>query len=541
MLNYVNVASYQKSLDTGPRRSIIGLVFQDSSTITVEARYLARMGILGVLPLAKYSTGDTLALRALPGLPIERWPVVYVSHIGEGCRTIASRPSRVMATVILLDHPLHDQQSLKTFNEPILEFSRWLGDEDLTRTVLDRLRDDTHEGVTPLPELPLRAADPDSTMAVFQDVYARLGTEKADAEVLWREVVQNDAEFAPAQMLLLHALLTGSDYAAIQQSAWDVLTLNHVYDNTTMVTEVRQPPYGWNDRNPVFVAAQTLVGLGMPDSADALHAVFLPVAKALAAGEESYDGGPHLEAARALAALRHYDLAWIACQNAAYWRGVSQEAAFPEALDVALDIARAWKQKDLTDTLLLMQPETKLPARRADEARPAFTLPREYEASEEVTQAIFRLSTEDLFLASGDFLLVHRYGRWNFLTQGYPGRIRAIETLAIMNYRKLINFVGGFAAGTLDDLLKPAASFTSDLQNELRYKLRSEIADYHVMMDANLIYIVGGATSDQMSTLQASEQQHYDLTEKILTGGGGGWFKFTSEWQDIADLLDASS
>ncbi len=143
---------------------------------------------------------------------------------------------------------------------------------------------------------------------------------------------------------------------------------------------------------------------------------------------------------------------------------MSQEAAYPEALTAALEIALDWNQADLFDTLILMQPETISPARSAEPARPTFTLPPEYEASEEVKQAIERLTREDLILTSGDFLLVYRYGRWNFMTQGYLGQTQAIETLAITSYRKLINFVGSFPAGTLDQRLQPTASLSSELQ-----------------------------------------------------------------------------
>ncbi len=59
------------------------------------------------------------------------------------------------------------------------------------------------------------------------------------------------------------------------------------------------------------------------------------------------------------------------------------------------------------------------------------------------------------------------------------------------------------------------------------------------MMQLGLIYIVGGATSDQMSTPQLSEQERREVTETILTKGGGGWFKFTADWQEIAGVLDA--
>ncbi len=148
MLNYVNAASYQQSLGEGPRRSIIDLTFHTAATIAQEARYLARSGVLGMLPLANYATGDTLALRALPGQPLARWQVVRISHVGEGWRTIASQPSRVLATAMVLDRPLQDQQALRTSTEPILEFSRWLGDdENLTRSVIDQLRDDTQDQI----------------------------------------------------------------------------------------------------------------------------------------------------------------------------------------------------------------------------------------------------------------------------------------------------------------------------------------------------------------------------------------------------------
>lgn len=538
MLDFAAIPSLIASLDDSPRHSLIGLHFYSAFDVPREARYLARLGVLGVVPLAVYTGGDALALRAVTGQPINRWPVVRVSHVGEGSRSFCSDSSRLMATVLLTDDLLEHQQALKTYRDLVLTWAEWLGDTDgFTRALITQLADESAYMFSPLPKLPLSAADPDSTLAYFSDVLARAASDGADSVARWRGVVERDASFAPAQALLLRALLDGGDDAAIRQTAWDVFTLNHGLDNVGMVEAVRQMPAGWGDRNPVIAAAQTLVERGAPDTAADLRDLLWPSVVALAADEDGYDGAAHLDAARALAEARQFRLAWAAVQNAAYWRSASQEAEYPEALETALDVARAWKQPALADVLQLAQAEK--PSARPQPAAPEITLPREYEASAATKQLMYRMMHEDLALVDGDLLLLYRYGRWNFITQGDVFGTRGIASLAILTTRELLNYLGNASEATVSDRLKPPGMLSSDLQNDLHYKLRPAIADYHRMMEWNLIYIVGGATSDQMFSPQLEDEQRRSLTEKILTEGGYGWFRFSATWQEVAEVLDA--
>lgn len=232
MLNLNTIDSLIETIENTPDDPFFNVSFHFSARVAFETRYVGRFGVIGVVAFAYSVNGDQLALRFLPGQPLTNWPVVRVSHIGEGCQTIASRLSRLMPAILQIDTPLQHQQALKIYSEKVLKYSNWLGDtEGITQAFINDSRDETADMFTALPHLPFSSADPDSVLALFDTVYERARNDPGNLVERWREVIQMDASYAPAQALRFKALLAGNDDSAIRQSAWDVLTLNHAVDN----------------------------------------------------------------------------------------------------------------------------------------------------------------------------------------------------------------------------------------------------------------------------------------------------------------------
>ncbi len=538
MLSLHSIDRLIKSIEDTPTDPVVEVSFHFSARIAPETRYVGRFGVIGVVAFAYYVGGDQLALRVVPGQPVANWPVLRISHIGAGSRTICSRLSRLMAAVLQIDTPLEHQQALKVYTEPILKYSQWLGDtEGITQAFIDASRDETAYMFAALPQLPFSSADPGSVLALFDRVYEQALNDPANLAERWREVTQIDATFAPSQVLRFKALLAGDADAALRQSAWDVLALNHAVDTVDMVERLRNPQFGWRYENPVLVAAQTLLERGLPPLDESLSVAFTPVIAGLAHDGEAYDGAAHLEAARALYARKNYDRAYVACQNAVYWRSIAQEAAYPEALAFALTIARSWKQPQLVRALELAQ-EQAAPARNAPPRTSQIALPRAVEWTPQAKDFLEKLASGEMAYVSGDWILIHRHQRWCWLSRSYVGGDKVIATLAILPAQKLANLISSFPPEASARQILPVVELPEDLQQDLRFKLLPEIDDYHYLLDKDHISITGGPTTEDIVTPQLELEARRELTHSILTSGGGGWFRFWGTWQEIEQALN---
>ncbi|MBX3080280.1 MAG: hypothetical protein KF716_01515 [Anaerolineae bacterium] len=543
MLNLNSIDNLLETIENTPDDPVLNVSFHFSARVAVETRYVGRFGVIGVVAFAYSVNGDQLALRFLPGQPIANWPVVRVSHVGEGCRTISSRLSRLMPAILQIDTPLQHQQALKIYSEKVLKYSAWLGDsEGITQALIDDLRDETADMFTALPHLPFSRADPDSVLALFDAAYERALNDPTDLAERWREVIHKDALFAPAQMLHFKALLAGNDATAIRRSAWDVLSLNHAIDNVYMVERVRHPEFGWPDENPVIVAAQTLLERGLPPMAESLSTAFTPVIEGLANDEESYDGTAHLEASRQLYAQKDYQHAYTASQNAVYWRNIAQEAAYPEALTFAVTVARDWQQPELVRSLELAQEkpapdktETAAPSISAPNNR---VLPRDVELSPQAKAFLDQLASGEMAYVSGDWILIYRHQRWNWLSQGYVGGDKIVTTLAVLTSQKLVNVISTIPPEEFASHIVSVTELPEKIQQELRFKLLPDVDDYHYLIDQKHMSITGGATTEDTVNPQHELEARCDLTRSILTSRGGGWFKFWATWQEIEQALN---
>ena len=538
MLDLNTIDSVIETIEATPTDPVVNVSFHFSARVAVETRYVGRFGVIGVVAFAYYVGGDQLALRVVPGQPLANWPVVRVSHIGEGCRTISSRISRMMAAILQIDTPLEHQQALKVYSEKVLKYSDWLGDsEGITQAFINNARAETADMFAALPQLPFSSADPDSVLALFDRVYAQALNDPTNLTERWHEVIQMDAAFAPAQALHFKALLAGDDDSAIRQSAWDVLMLNHAIDTVYMVERVRHPQFGWPDENPVLIAAQTLLERGLPPIAEALSAVFMPVIEGLVHDEEAYDGTAHLEAARQLSAQQDYERAYIASQNAVFWRNLAQETAYPEALAFALTIARQWQQPELIRSLELAQ-EKEAPAKTEPPVKSEIVLPREVEWSPQAKLFLEKLASGEMAYVSGDWILIHRHQRWCWLSLEHVGQHKTIATMAILTNQRLANVIPSIPPEEFAQQIVPVGELPEDLQQDLRFKLLPDIDDYHYLFDKKHMSITGGATTEDTVNPQLALEARRELTHSILTSRGGGWFKFWATWQEIEQALN---
>lgn len=536
MLNLDSVPQFLTSAGSSLNYPVLGMSFHKAGEVQVNARYLARQGLIGLLPVGEYRGGDQIALLAEPNQPLRRWHVVRASHIGEGWRTICSRLSLLAAFTLAADPPLQHQQDLRIHIDDILTTARLLGDSDgRAKAIVDVLHDADAYMFDALPSLPLSAADPEGIWTQFEAAYPPETASAAERAAVWRGIIERDAAFAPAQALLLRALLDLADEvddAAIRQTAWEVFMLNHAGDNAGMVEAVRRAP-GWGAANPIIAAAQALVVRGIPVADTPLRAAV----EQLARDEAAYDGAAHLGAAEQYLSRREYGRALVACQNAAFWRAYSQEAAFPEALNLALRLARAWKQKMLVDTLALAQPERPRQKVKGQQSAPQ---PTPAPLNPAIQNAKARLQSEGVLLFAGDTMLIYRHRRWHWLVQSYLGQTKTIVSLSILTEHRLEMLIGNFQS-SLDELLVPVASLSEELTLELRCKLLPEAADYHYLLQRNMISIGGGSTTDTIttSTPELDDDEHREITTKILTEGGHGIINFWRTGEEIAEALAA--
>ncbi len=538
MLNLNTIDSVIETIENTPDHPVLKVSFHFSARVAPETRYVGRFGVIGVVAFAYSLNGDQLALRVLPGQPLANWPVVRVSHIGEGCRTISSRLSRLMPAILQIDTPLEHQQALKIYTDSVLKYSNWLGDtEGVTEAFINASRDETADMFTPLPHLPFSSADPDSVLALFDRVYEQVLNDPTNLVERWREVIHVDAAFAPAQALHFKALLAGDDDAAIRQSAWDVLTLNHAVDNVYMVERVRNPQFGWPDENPVMIAAQTLLERGFPPMQESVSEAFTPVVEGLANDGEAFNGTAYLEAAQQVYAQKDYEHAYVASQNAVFWRNIAQEMTYPEALAFALTMARDWQQPQLVRALELAQ-ENEAPAKTETPAPSEIVLPRDVEWSPQSQIFLEKLSSGEMAYASGDWILIHRHKRWCWLSQGYLGGDKIIATLAILRSQTLANLISTIPPEEFAKQIVPVVELPEALQQDLRFKLLPDIDDYHYLLDKKHMSITGGAITEDTTTPQLEREQRRELTHSILTSHGGGWFKFWATWEEIEQALN---
>lgn len=530
MLNLKSVDSFIESIEPHPYHPTINISLLFSARISVETRYIARMGVIGVLPFATYRNGDLLALRFSAGKPLDSWSVVRVSHIGEGCQTVCSRLSRLMPALMILDRDLPHQQALKVYKDKVLRYADWLYDkEGLTQALIHRLEDETADMFDPLPHLPFSYADPDSVRALFETQFELAKDDSNNLIAGWQKITQFDATYAPAQTMLFKALLAGDDDKAIQQTAWDVFMLNHALDNVYMLEKARDENLGWSSDNPIIVAAKMLLERGLPPLDEALAQLYLPVIEALAYDEDAYDGSAHLSAARKLLEQKQYELAYIACQNAIYWRNMSQEKAYPEATASALTIARAWKQPELVRVLELAQ-ELESTVVQTEATVPAnIVIPRDIELSPAAVENIQKLTVPDVAYMSGETILMYHYNRWHYFTLSYFGHTKAISTMAILTMQRLSNLI----RGVKDEEIKLVTELPEYIQQELRWKVLADIEDYLFLVEKGYMSITGGPTTEDISNPQLERDKERELTREILKGGGGGWFNFWRTWDEI--------
>lgn len=283
MLRTDSVHGLIESLDAAdtalPNRMVgrSGFVTNRSHEATHDARQLAELGIVGVVPVGKYSSGDYLVLRATAGKSIAEWPVLSCAKGGEGARTVAANVTLLVAAYVATTEAdaieiFHSEPDVASFEA----LGRFFGDGGHAGRLLDRIaRAELGLGEERRLER-VRAAAPHAALVDFSSTYGDALSEPGSPLTIWSAFCQRHPDYAPGWLLQLRAACNDEATADSIQAAWWVLCHSWSIDNRWVVRELQStsmpPPHGlemrdwmrrwrnrlWRREDPVVVAHEVL-------------------------------------------------------------------------------------------------------------------------------------------------------------------------------------------------------------------------------------------------------------------------------------------
>ena len=313
-------------------------------------------GGFGFLPVSGFGNGDVAALRAVPGKPVQEWPVLRMQHDGAGGSTFASSISSLIPG-FLVSFSIHGNRT-EVFDEAqkYEDLSEYLGGtKAAVKRVIDALRSRSVGTKTGRAELYTLAESPGDLLLDFYEAWNAAYVKGVSAAKIWTQFKQKHALFACADHLLFQAALVGGSEDSVH-AAWNVVCGPLMFDNFETFPACKAsnaPGIAETSRSllcaddPVPVAARFLI-----ENSGAKEYGRDPrwsAVEAIASGEMS--ASLWLKAARALLKADHPQEAYTAALNAAHAHNADTEEPMPEARKVAAQCA-AHMQDELLLSLL---------------------------------------------------------------------------------------------------------------------------------------------------------------------------------------------
>lgn len=313
-----------------------------------------------ILPIAGHSTGDVIGLKPLLSRPPSQWPVVDVSHNGDGGIVIASSIANLVPAFLTRHANVGCEEYSRT-RETLLALTRdFGGDPKLTATLIEELSDG--ENIPTEFEGVLRY-EKQSFLSDFYSTYKTVLTDKdADVVEAWRAYAQKHPHFEAGWWLLVKALINTTHERTLQM-AWQAATLNHWFngyynfdaikanaDTAGIDSDLLREDYSdwlWEDEPVEFVAQLLREANPEPLRKEPLWPAVLAVA------DDKPSSELWLAGALALEKLGRFHDAYVAFQNASKFAAQEGEDSSKQAIEGGLRCVKALKNPWVTN---LIQP-----------------------------------------------------------------------------------------------------------------------------------------------------------------------------------------
>lgn len=184
-------------------------------------------GGFGFLPISGFGDGDIAALRPIFGRPVDQWPVMRVSHVGDPGKTFASSIKTFVAAHIAMYGDV-ESDDLEDKRDALVEFAEFLGDTTgRARAVLDAMIADEFGG------------DDSDKYEIAEGEGSMLASyyslqENDEDSTAWQSFTKSFPEFAPGHISLFEILSDSEqpDLPALLPIAWRVFNLDMQCDGS---------------------------------------------------------------------------------------------------------------------------------------------------------------------------------------------------------------------------------------------------------------------------------------------------------------------
>lgn len=152
-------------------------------------------------------------------------------------------------------------------------------------------------------------------------------------------------------------------------------------------------------------------------------------------------------------------------------------------------------------------------------------------------QALKRLSTSDLVLLGGGFVVLHRHKRWHLLTLNYYGAVLGLHTLHFLSDAQGRSTVGEWLS--LGRIVR-MEEVSEILPQEVEVKVLEQAEQYLPWIQQGLVDIGGGLTTDTQEFINhdpaPSDPILNAIRQMMDERKQGAYLRFKSTYQSFSDL-----
>jgi hypothetical protein len=325
----------------------------------------------GYLPIAGRSTGDLIAMYAVPGIPLSRWRVVELPHNGEGGNSYATS-IHSFPSIFVAHSGMHFSEDLELEKKVFRTLADICGDPNIDRVFAAAAEPDFLE--RPDAELQ-RLAEGDTALTRFYETYRAVYTaESPNPAAVWEAFIARDPDVACAWHLLFGALRKGTDKKRTAEVAYAICAQDYMSDNYWAFPACRAHGFHCSEdisdeaydflfeEDVSMEAARYLV----TEAKDQYRSSLIwPAIEGLAA--DGLVGDTWLKCAEALEADKKFKEAYFAYHTANRHYSSETEESEPRTHQGALRCARALGDQNVVELLEALEEESEEASEDSDE------------------------------------------------------------------------------------------------------------------------------------------------------------------------------